>query len=131
MTFSKSFEADFRWYLSVRHQFSFDGTAEYTNKKGQPIIVYDRKGVSGKQAFFIWDSTGKVAPTKHPNLLHALLKTKGSVNLHIKMYAEDRATGVLPKLIFESEICEALRVPAWFREAVEKQKEKLYASILL
>lgn len=52
--------------------------------------------MSGKEAFYKWDSNGKILPTKHPNQLHALLKTKGSVNLHIKMFAEDRAKGLFP-----------------------------------
>lgn len=113
------------FYLKIRHKFSFDGRNEYVNKKGASIIVYDKEGVDGITAFEAWDNEGKIRPTKHPNILHSLLKTKGSVNLHIKMYAEDRARGYLPKLEFLN-ICEQLSFPVWVYEAVEKQKFKYY-----
>jgi len=151
--FSPQFERDFKWYLSMRHNFNFDGSAEYFKQTVQifrrptgtieytllnevpfttfkqqfpqlvsgnavkaysdgmfyeyafmpaayPLIVYDAKGASGKEAFYAWDSTGEVLPTRHPNLLHSLLKTKGSVNLHVKMYAQSRADGTLPLMEF-------------------------------
>ena len=123
--YSDSFKRDFSWYLSVRHIFNFDGNHSYFNKKGENIIQFDKNGVDGKKAFFDYDSSGRITKTKHPNLLHVLLKTKGSVNLHIKMYAEDRAKGVLPKILFE-EICKEYNTPTWFAEAVEKQKFKYY-----
>jgi hypothetical protein len=89
------------------------------------IVVFDENGVDAKEAFYRWDSQGRITPTKEPDLLYSLLKTKGSVNLHIKMYAEDRAKGILPKIIFD-EICEEYFVPLWFIEAVENQKSKYY-----
>ena len=108
----------------MRHTFNFDGSANYFDKKGNEIIQYDKNGVSGKEAFFQWDSNGKIVPTKHPNLLKCLLKTKGSTNLHIKMYAEDRAA-----CNFNLIELRALRIhfkaPSWFREAVERQKAKI------
>ncbi len=126
--YNQSFERDFKWYLRVRHDFNFDGTAEYLNKKGEKIIQYDKKGVDGKRAFFEYDSNGVIKPTKHPNLLHSLLKTKGSVNLHIKMYAEDRAHFRFPYVEFRA-LCISLGAPDWFREAVENQKYKYYDEI--
>ncbi len=116
--YSEGFERDFNWYMSVRHLYNFDGHLDRD-------IEYDPKGVDGKKAFHKFDSTGRLMPTKHPNLLRTLLKTKGSVNLHIKMYAEDRAKGVLPRILFD-EICEQIKAPTWFVEAVEKQKSKYY-----
>lgn len=113
MKYSNNFIRDFNWYLSMRHLFSFDGKIPET-------IKYDPKGIDGKQCFHKFDSTGKLLPTKHPNLVACLLRTKGSVNLHIKMYAEDRANGVLPGIIFD-EMCEEFNVPEWFRTAVENQ----------
>ena len=123
--YSPEFERDFKWYLKMRVMFNFDGSNNYHNKKGQDIIVYDKNGVTGKEAFYKWDSNGKILPTKHPNLLHTLLKTKGSVNLHIKMYAEDRATGLFPLIEFRA-FCIKYRCPVWFKEAVERQKFKYY-----
>ena len=116
--YSQAFERDFKWYLAIRHDFSFDGRL--------PIkIVYDKNGISGKEAFFLYDSQGKLCPTRHPLLLASLIRTKGSVNLHIKMYAEDRANGCLPSILFK-ELCTAYNVPEWFIMAVEQQKIKYY-----
>lgn len=92
-----------------------------------PIIIYNKEGVNGKEAFYQWDSNGKIVPTKHPNILFTLLKTKGSVNLHIKMYAEDRARGLFPYIEFRA-FCIKYKCPSWFREAVENQKCKYYDS---
>ncbi len=123
--YSQEFERDFKWYLKMRAMFNFDGSNSYHNKKGKDIIVYDKNGVTGKEAFYKWDSNGKILPTKHPNILHTLLKTKGSVNLHIKMYAEDRAKGLFPLIEFRA-FCIKYKCPAWFKEAVERQKFKYY-----
>jgi len=120
MKYKPDFERDFKWYLSVRHSFNFDGKAEYTNKKGKDIIIYDKNGVDGKLAFFKWDSNGLILPTKHPNILHTLLKTKGSVNLHIKMYAESLKEESLNLELLE-EICQEFKTPEWFKNAVKQQ----------
>lgn len=121
--YNPNFERDFKWYFSMRHKFNFDGSNAYFNKKGENIIQYDKNGVDGKEAFFQWDSNGKIKPTKHPNILHTLLKVKGSCNLHIKMYAEDRAACNMNKIEFRA-LCIHFKAPQWFREAVETQKMK-------
>lgn len=89
------------------------------------IIVPDKNGATGKEAYYQWESAGKIIPTKHPNILAALLKIKGSVNLHIKMYAQDRAQGLFPLIEFRA-FCIKYKCPSWFKEAVEKQKYKYY-----
>lgn len=121
--YNPNFERDFNWYLSMRHKFNFDGVHLYYNKNGESIIQYDKNGVSGKEAFYIWDSMGKIKPTKHPNILFTLLKVKGSTNLHIKMYAEDRAACNINKLEFRA-LCIHFKSPQWFFDAVERQKFK-------
>ena len=118
MKYSKNFERDFNWYLSMRNLFSFDGSLPRD-------IIYDKKGVDGKKAFLMYDAQGKLVPTKHPNILSTLLKTKGSTNLHIKMYAEDRAKCNFNKIEFRA-LCIKFKAPSWFREAVESQKVKYY-----
>lgn len=123
--YNANFERDFKWYMSMRHRFNFDGSAGYWNKKGENIIQYDKNGCDGKEAFFQWDSNGKIKPTKHPNILRTLLKVKGSVNLHIKMYAEDRAACNMGFIEFRA-LCIHFKAPLWFREAVERQKVKLW-----
>lgn len=123
--YKRTFERDFKFYMRMRHKFSFDGTLEYISKKGEYLIHYDPEGVDGKRAFYEYDTNGKIFPTRHPNLLHSLLKTKGSVNLHIKMFAEDRAKGRYP-LIELRAFCIKYKCPNWFREAVEAQKINYY-----
>jgi len=123
--YKPNFIRDVKWYLSVRHLFDFDGR---TNEYHDSRVVLDSSGVDGVRAFHILDSTGKIKPTKHPNILKALLKTKGSVNLHIKMYAEDRASGLLPKIEFD-ELLKVIDAPDWFKNAVESQKAKNYNKI--
>lgn len=123
--YSVSFERDFAFYLRMRHKFNFDGTSEYLNKKGEKLIQSDPKGVDGKRAFYAYDSEGKILKTRHPLLLHTLLKTKGSTNLHIRMFAEDRAHGRYPGIEFD-EYCKEIDAPDWFHEAVESQKYKYY-----
>lgn len=124
MAYKKNFIRDVKWYWRHRRRYDFDGATEYYTKKGELIIQYDRNGVDGVKAFWLYDSQGKVKPTKHPNILKALLKTKGSINLHIKMYAEDRANGLFPLIEFRG-LCIKLGAPDWFRRAVEAQKDRI------
>lgn len=115
--YSDNFNRDFNWYLKVRHLFTFDGKA-YIEPK------FSNKGVSGKEAFYLYDCQGtRIVATKHPNIFRILFKVKSSVNLHIKMYAEDRAKEILPDTLFE-ELCKEINAPEWFIKAVENQKKK-------
>lgn len=91
--YSENFNRDFNWYLKYRSTFDFDGHLDRD-------IVYSKDGIDGKQAFFLFDSQGILNSTRHPNILRSLLKTKGSINLHIKMWKEDRYNGILPKILF-------------------------------
>lgn len=122
--YSHNFERDFRWYLKVRHLFNFDGAKDYFTKTGESAVQYDKNGVSGKVAFYLWDSQGKIVKTKHPNLLYTILKTKGSVNLHIKMYAEDLANLTLIGLEVRA-FAIKIKAPSWFRESITRQRYKL------
>lgn len=118
MKYSAAFNRDFNWFLKMRHIFDFDGAL--------PLDVeYDKNGIDGKKAFLLYDSQGKLLPTKHPILFQTLIKIKGGINLHIKMYAEDRASGLL-SLIELRGMCIKWKAPSWFREAVERQKVKYW-----
>ena len=125
MKFSKRFEKDYNWYTAVSDIFNFDGSNHYYNKKGIDLIQFDEKGKTAKECFYLYDSNGVIHPTSEPAELKRLFKAKGSVNLHIKMYAEDRARGYLPKCEFEK-ICLEVNAPQWFADAVENQKPKHY-----
>ncbi len=53
MVYSKKFERDYKWYLSISDKFNFDGTSEYKNKKGVDLIQFDLKGKSAKECFYL------------------------------------------------------------------------------
>ncbi len=121
MKYSNKFEQDFEWYASVSHIFNFDGKNQYYDKKGNNVIVFSENGISAKEAFYFWDSQGKIKATNEPKMLHKIIKTKGSINLHIKMYAEDRAKGLLCRSDIE-DIAKEFGAPQWFIDAIERQK---------
>ena len=125
MKYSNGFERDFKFFMRMRRDFTFSG--DYLRlKSGEVIqITHDINGADGKRAFHIYDSTGKIVPTRHPRLFYTLLKTKASTNFHIKMYAETRATGELGMIEFRG-MCIKWKAPFWFRDAVEKQKVNYY-----
>lgn len=116
---------DILWFLKSRYFFNFDGKDNYYNKDGKTIINYNKNGKDGITSFMKYDSNGIITYTKHPLILKTLLKVKGSINLHIKMYAEDRANGLLSKNELIS-ICNDINAPEWFLNAVENQKWKYY-----
>ena len=118
MKYSRSFERDFRWFIKMRHLMNFDGKTEYRE------VVFDKNGMSGKEAFYRFDSEGKINATKHPNLLKSLFRTKGSVNLHIKMYAEDLAEFRWNKIEMRA-LCIKFKAPTWFRTAIENLRWKI------
>ena len=147
MKYSENFERDWNWYVKYKDVFTFDGRDRYTNKKGEDLVVFDENGKTAKECFYLWDSNGKIEPCKEPELYKQILKCKGSVNFNIKMWAEDRAKGYLPKVVFSKEcrdeqekwfrereleydwqqtIEEEFELLPWMVEAVENQKLKYY-----
>ncbi len=120
--YSNSFEKDFIWYIRNRHNFDFDGRLDRD-------IIFDRSGVDGKQCFYIFDSTGVLMPTKHPRLVKVLLKTKGSINLHIKMWKEDKLSGCLFRDSFIEIVEEFLLLP-WMINIIYKDcMQEIYYEI--
>lgn len=122
------------WYLSNRNAFTFSGgDIKYPQ--------YEKSGLDGLKAFYVFDSTGKTEPTKHPELFYRLLKTKASLNFQIKQWAESRADGSLPGVLFSKrkmkevygddfgngdDIETEFNLPHWVVEAVENQKRHYY-----
>jgi len=106
------------------------------------MAITDDKGKSGKEVFYLIDSTGKNSPTREPELLNELLLCKASVNFQIKEWAKGRADGTLPKseLIGDGGVIEwvngepihfknyveMFNLPDWVVEAVENQKKYYY-----
>lgn len=128
MKYSKNFDAQFDFYFRMKKKFDFSG--DYLRPKNASTvhdiltIDYRKDGVDAKQAFFTFESTGKLLPTKHPLLFHSLLKCKASANFHIKLYAQDRANGFLSRYELEQEIYAEVDPPQWFKDAVENNMIK-------
>jgi len=125
MKYSKNFERDYNWYLTHKDQFTFDGSLDTSDK-----VIFSENGKSAKDCFYIYDSSGQVVQTKEPELLHKIFKCKGSVNLNIKMWAEDLANGTLPTSLFK-DICNEFNLLPWMIDAVEKQKIKYRHDVIL
>lgn len=137
MKINKQFLDNVKWFLSVRNKFNFDGNDKYYNKLGINLISDNRynknkfteddikANYTGVEAFYLYQCNGIIVPTKHPNLLKTLHKVSRSLDLHIKMYGEDRANGILSFRELE-ELADELKAPEWFINAVEGTKEKAY-----
>lgn len=138
MKYSENFNRDFNYYLKSRNTFTFCG-------KPQEEIPYDKNGLDAKKAFLKYDAEGKLLPTKHPNILGTLIKTKSSINFQIKEWAQSRATGDLPLIEFSvrkaiekypksnyqsystgEDIETKLNLLSWITDAVENQKNHYY-----
>jgi hypothetical protein len=79
-----------------------------------------QKRLSAKEAFRRYDSKGVLYPTRHPNVLFAILKAKASANFHVKLYSTDRQNGMLSRVEL-TEILNELKAPEWFNRAIENQ----------
>lgn len=115
--YSDNFERDWSFYVETRDIFTFSGDylAEYASE-------YDPMGVTAKEAFHKYDSTGEKVPTREPVLLAEVFRCKASVNLHIKMWAQGVAEYTFPDFY---EYMEEIGAPEWVIEAVEKQSKKI------
>lgn len=120
--YSDNFNRDYKFYLATKDVFTFSGSLPRWN------IISDPNGVDAKHCFWSIDSNGKPLPCKEDKLLQEILKCKESVNFHIKMYSEGRAEGIMTSTELE-EICDQLNSPIWFKEAIDKQTNKLRSLI--
>jgi hypothetical protein len=142
MKYTENYQRDYEFYLGNRHNFKFSGKVEITP-------IFDKNGKTAKEVFYMIDTHGKNAPCCEPELLSELLKCKASVNLHIKMWAEDRANGRLTGFEFfgdgetleweekivngerlatpikKQSIAKELDLPEWVIKAVELKKINL------
>lgn len=115
----ESVKKDILWMIKNRHNFTFTGSA------GR-VIEFDKNASSGLKCFHVLESKGILLPTKHPNILENLLKVKASINFQIKEWAQDRASGLLPRVEF-NKIIKEFNLPDWVVLAVENQKVKFYS----
>jgi hypothetical protein len=114
MKYSKNFERDYNWYLKYKDIFTFDGSPN------RLLNIDLENGYNAKHCFYILDSTGKLLSTNEPRLLSELLKCKGSINFHIKMWVEGIAEGIsnINEFIEEFELLD------WMIKAIENQLKK-------
>jgi hypothetical protein len=114
--YKTNFERDWAFYVDNSSVFTFSG---------KPLITHPFKatGVSAKEAFYIKDSTGKVIATKELTLLQKVFNVKASINLQIKMWAEDLAMGILhiQDLWY---IKKEYNPPDWVFDAIVQQSKK-------
>ena len=113
MKYSKKFNRDYEFYLRNRSTFTFSGD----NCVHVPVNM--EHGVSCKESFWSWDSSGKLLPTKEPSLLQSVIVCKKSINLHLKMWVEGydemmESVGFYMNL-FEGE------PPRWVEDSFRKQ----------
>lgn len=112
--YSKNFERDYDWYMKYKHVFLFDGSHD------RLLHVDLENGYNAKHCFYTLDSTGKLLPTSEPRLLSELLKCKGSINLHIKMWVE----GIHEGTFTIDEFTEEFELLPWMIKAIENQLKK-------
>lgn len=116
MKYSDNFVRDVRFYFRNRHRFVFFGGVVR-----QP--PYSRKGVSGIEAFRLFDSNGRLVPTKHPRLFVALMRTKKSINWHIKEWA-DGFEDMFESVLYY--VYQFVDPPPWIRCSLEGAIERVY-----
>ena len=83
----------------------------------------DPKGFSALECWWSLDTHGQELPCREPELLAKVLRGKQSVNLQVKLWAEDIADGMLLR---QEELREyTLGWPAWVFSATLAQARKL------
>lgn len=111
-----------QWLLIVSDDFIFTGSSP-----AKYWYPYAKDGMPALEAFHLIESRGfpKRLAVSEPEKLQKLLRTKAAINMQIKLWAEGRADGTLPKDELRS-ILEEYKAPQWVFEAVENQKYKYY-----
>jgi hypothetical protein len=101
------FDVYVRWFKQSDYQY------------GKPRSVFSLKGRGAKNTFKVFDSTGKLVPTRQPNLLDAALRGKKMLNMQIKMWAEGWQDVSLIELMDEYDW-----LPPWVWDSFRKQRFK-------
>lgn len=76
MKYSKNFERDWKWYYDNKNIFTFSGSPK---KEIKSDFKY-----SAKEAFYLFDTQGKLVGCIEPKLLQQIFKCKESINFQIK-----------------------------------------------
>ena len=114
MKLSAKFIRDWNFYLANKAKFNFPGVEV-------PIPEFDSDGISAQEAFYIFDSTGKLSPCSQPGLLKAVIVCKKAINLQIKMWVE----GFLDMgEVIEYYMAEFFQPPDWVEKSFRNQLVK-------
>lgn len=83
----------------------------------------DPAGVTPLEAWYALDTHGKVLPCNDTATLNKVIRSKASINLQVKLWAEDLADCAL--LSREEVITYTNNYPKWVRKAVFQQAGKI------
>ena len=111
---SAKFNRDWDFYFGNREKFNFPGVEV-------PIPEFDSGGMPAKEAFYIFDSTGKLPPCSQPGLLKAVITCKKAINLQLKMWVK----GFLDMgEVIEYYMAEFFQPPNWVEKSFRNQLVK-------
>ena len=86
-----------------------------------PTPEFNDGGRSAKEAFYIFDSTGKLPPCSQPSLLKAAITCKKAINLQLKMWVEGFEDMLEP---VEYYMAEFFQPPNWVEKSFRRQLAK-------
>lgn len=90
--------------------------------------VADSSGYTALECWWARDTHGETLPCREPELLAKVIRSKQSVNLQVKLWAEDVADGMLLR---QAELVEYVHGwPSWVLRAVLEQAAKIATQIV-
>lgn len=119
----KKIEAKVNEWLS--YNLNCSGNHSYVEDRN---FIYDKDGHDAITCLFYFESQGKILPCKEIDLLEEYLQAKGSLDLMIKMWAEDRAKGWLGLNEFK-QMKKEMNMSDWVFNAVEGQKLSMLGNV--
>lgn len=117
MHYSNNFERDFNFYNDNKEKFTFCGEEVLS-------FPYDKNGLSAKDVFYKFDSTGKLLPTKEPELARLLLQCKKAINFQIKQWVEGYDDCLIGREEYLNEFIG--EYPEWINKSFINQRFKYY-----
>lgn len=129
MKYSEAYERDFSLYLRLKDRFTFAGIDV---RKKYYKFTEASTGKSAKECFYILDTHGKYEPCFELNLLYEILACKISINLHIKMWADEyrefkfsnKPNEIAFSNLFLDDLEDDYQFPPWVTDAIVKQATK-------
>jgi RNAse (barnase) inhibitor barstar len=130
--FSEQFNRDYELYSRLKNIFTFSGVDV---RKKYHRFEYSDLGVTAKEAFYFLDTNGRYSKCNNLDELYEVLTCKISINLHIKMWAEEyleyRKSNLPEEIaysnLFLDDIMTEFQFPVWVEHAIVKQAEKLFS----